>query len=437
MKKTLAVLLAAAMALTVLAGCSATTTQPTGASGETKPSTAANGTKPATAPNGTKPSEATPVTLKIWAPQEDQADANSWLPQMEARFEAAHPEYKMTWINEVGGEDVAKNNVTKDPAAAADVYMYANDMLGDLIACNGLAKLGGSYLEQVRADNSKTLVDTVTAPDGSVYGFPYANNTWFLYYNKDVYTEEDVKSLETMLSKGVVAFPTKNSWYLGAFFFANGAEIFGPNGVEADKGVTFGEDNGAAALNAILEMVASPNYRTDDAGLGNSGLKSGDVAAYFSGAWDYAGLKEALGDKLGAAQLPTAMIGGSAKQLKSFAGSKAVGVNPNSANQKVAMQFAAFMASTEGQKLHYDLRGIVPTIASLANDSTVASDMVAVATINTMTNTSVAQPSIQEMSNWWTPIETLGNNIVNGNVTAENVEQTLTDTLAGINSTGL
>ena len=39
------------------------------------------------------------VTLKVWAPQEDQADANCWLPQIQKAFEAAHPEYVITWDN--------------------------------------------------------------------------------------------------------------------------------------------------------------------------------------------------------------------------------------------------------------------------------------------------------------------------------------------------
>ena len=59
--------------------------------------------------------DVTELTLKVWAPQEDQANADSWLQQMEAKFEEAHPEYKITWINEVCGEDKAKDEVSKDP----------------------------------------------------------------------------------------------------------------------------------------------------------------------------------------------------------------------------------------------------------------------------------------------------------------------------------
>ena len=384
--------------------------------------------------------DVTEVTLKVWAPQEDQADADSWLQQMEAKFEEAHPEYKMTWVNEVCGEDKAKDEVSKDPAAAADVYMFANDQLGDLLACQGIARLGGSYLEQVQNDNGAAMIDSVTGTDGNVYGFPMAANTWFCYYNKDVYTEEDVKSLETMLEKGVVAFPTMNSWYIGSFFFANGGTAFGPAGNDAAAGVVFGEDNGAASLEAILAMVAHPNYRTDDAGLGNSGMKSGEVSAYFSGSWDYDGLKEALGDKLGACQLPTVVINGEAKALKSFAGSKAVGVNPHASEHgamKPAMQFAAFLASAEGQLLRYEVRSAIPVATALAEDPAIAVDPVAVAILDTIANTSVLQPTLPEMSSWWTPMETLGRNIVAGEVTAENGADSLAKTLDVINNSGL
>ena len=381
--------------------------------------------------------DVTEVALKVWAPQEDQANADSWLQQMEAKFEAAHPEYKITWTNEVCGEDRAKDEVSKDPAAAADVYMFANDQLGDLLACQGIARLGGSYLEQVQNDNGAAMIDSVTGTDGNVYGFPMAANTWFCYYNKDVYTEEDVKSLDTMLEKGVVAFPTMNSWYIGSFFFANGATVFGPSGNDAAAGVVFGEDNGAAALDAILTMVSNPNYRTDDAGLGKSGLMSGEVSAYFSGSWDYDNLKEALGDKLGACQLPTVTINGEAKSMKSFAGSKAVGVNPNSKNMKVSMQFAAFLASAEGQLLRYEVRSAIPVATALAEDPAVASDIVAVAILDTIANTSILQPTLPEMGNWWTPMETLGRNIVSGEVTAENGADSLVKTLDVINNGGL
>ena len=48
-----------------------------------------------------------------------------------------------------------------------------------------------------------------------------------MYYDKSVFSEEDVKNLDTMLEKGVVSFPFTNSWYLPAFYVGNGCTLFG------------------------------------------------------------------------------------------------------------------------------------------------------------------------------------------------------------------
>jgi len=377
------------------------------------------------APAADAPAAVEEITLKVWAPQEDQVDENSWLIQVQKKFEEAHPEYKITWDNGVCPEGDAKTMVTADPAAAADVYMFANDQLGALIQAGALAKLGGSYLDQVKADVSATYVNTVTATDGNVYGFPVAPNTWFMYYNKDILSEEDVKSFEACLAKGIVAFELKNSWYLPSFFFAAGGSLFGETGADAAAGVKFGGEAGYAATQAVLDLMANPNFKVDGDGFGNAGLKDGTVAAYFSGSWDYQGLKDALGDKLGAVAAPTVKINGADAQLKAYAGSKAVGVNPNAKNQKAAMQFAAFLASSDSQLLRFQLRNITPAVTALGENADVAASIVAVAESNTMAYASVAQPTIAEMDPVWGPVGTFGTNIADGMVTADNIVESV------------
>ena len=429
MKKLIALLLACVMVLGLVAcGNDAPETTAPNAGGET------------TAPETTAPAasgEAEAITLKVWAPQEDQVDASSWLCQMQAAFEAAHPEYAITWANGVCPEGDAATMVTADPAAAADVYMFANDQLGTLLQANALAKLGGPFLEQVTTDVSATYVNTVTSTDGSVYGFPVAPNTWFMYYNKSILSEEDVKSMEACLAKGIVAFEVKNSWYLPAFFFAAGGKLFGETGTDAAAGVEFGGEIGVNATNAVLDLLANPNFKVDGDGYGNAGLKDGTVAAYFSGSWDYAGLYEALGENLGAVAAPTVMIGGAPAQLKAYAGSKAVGVNPNAQNMKAAMEFAAFLASADSQLLRFQLRNITPAVTALSENADVAASIVATAESDTMAYASVAQPTIAEMNPVWGPIGTYGTNLADGTVTAENVAE-MVDLLDGqLNEGGL
>jgi len=342
---------------------------------------------------------------------------------MQAAFAEAHPEYNITWDNGVCPEGDAATMITADPSAAADVFMYANDQLGTLIQAGALAKLGGSFLEQVQNDVSATYLNTVTSTDGGVYGFPVAPNTWFMYYNKSILSEEDVKSLEACLEKGIVAFEVKDSWYLPAFFFAAGGTLFGETGADAAAGVNFGGEIGYNATKAVLDLMANPNFKVDGDGYGNAGLKDGTVAAYFSGSWDYAGLAEALGENLGAVAAPTVMVNGAPAQLKAYAGSKAVGVNPNAANPKAAMQFAAFLASADSQLLRFQLRNITPAVTALAENADVAASIVAIAESNTMAYASVAQPTIAEMNPVWGPVGTYGTNIADGMVTVDNIQE--------------
>ena len=104
--------------------------------------------------------------------------------------------------------------------------MLANDNIPDLVSAGALSELGGDYLGYVTSTNSDSILASVTYND-SVVAFPFTPNTWFMYYNKKTFTEDDVKSLDTMLTKGKVSFPFDNGWYLNAFYAANGCTIFG------------------------------------------------------------------------------------------------------------------------------------------------------------------------------------------------------------------
>ena len=194
------------------------------------------------------------------------------------------------------------------------------------------------------------------------------------------------------------------------------------------------------ALVMALSLVAcgeqGDSQKGDDSASGDKVVKIG-VFEPTSGQNGGGGKKEILGIEYARSLKPTVTINGEAKSLKAFAGSKVAGVNPNSKNPKVAMQFAAFLASTDGQLLRYQVRSAIPVATALAEDPAIASDIVATAILDTIANTSLLQPSLPEMANWWVPIETLGRNIVAGKVTAENGADSLAQTLDLINNPAL
>ena len=410
-KKALSLFLVTAMAVSMV-GCGSkdadknTEKKDTEAAVETE--------KPATAED-----EAWEGDLTVWSPQEDQ-DTN-WLQDQCEAFAAEHPNWKINFNYGVCAEGEAKDNVTKDVEAAADVYMLANDNIPDLVSAGALSELGGDYLGYVTSTNSDSILASVTYND-SVVAFPFTSNTWFMYYDKSVFSEDDVKNFDTMLEKAgeagkKVSFKLTDSWYIQAFYVANGCTLFG-DGTDTDAGIDFGGDKAAAVTEYLVDLAANPNFLVDADGSGLAGL--GDsVAAVFSGTWDADAVKEKLGDNMGVAALPTVTIDGKEGQMKSFIGSKAIGVNPNAENQQVAMSLAAYLAGEKAQTAHYEMRNILPSNINIS----LADDPIATAVTNVMTDTSIMQPLCKEMGNYWSPAENMGKNIQSGEVTKDNAAE--------------
>ena len=360
------------------------------------------------------------ITLTVWTAAEEQSGQNSWLYKMCMNFAEMHPEYDITWEFVAVSEADARNTIYNNSWDHPDVYMFANDQLGELVEANALAPFTGNVLEQIKQGTSQTMLDTVTY-GGDVYGIPYTGNTWWLYYDKSVFSAEDIKSLETMLEKGKVAFRLDNSWYFGAFYFANGCTMFGPNGNNASKGFDFGGEKAVAVTNYLVDLVKNPNFVCDDGYNGLTGIQAGTIKAFVSGDWEERQVKDALGENFGAAQLPTITIDGEAKQLRAFAGSKAIGVNPNSDNLIASYLLAIYLGSAEGQKLRYEMYGIIPCNTSLAD--VVANDPVALAQMNCLNNTATVQPTIPELGIWWSTATNFANEIISGAVTHKNAAE--------------
>lgn len=364
------------------------------------------------------------VRLMVWSPSEDQSQSSGqWLQTCCERFAEMHPEWDITFVYGVADEASAATAVAQDPEASADVFLYANDTLTTMTDAKALAKFGGKYADELKATNSETLLDSLTL-DGYIYGVPFTTNTWYMYYDKRVFSEEDVKSLDAMLEKGVVSFPFVNSWYLPAFYFGNGCTLFG-DGTQEELGADFGGENAVEVTEYLVDLAANPNFKIDQDGSGLAGLRDGSIHAIFSGSWDAAAVREILGENMGVAALPTYTLNGEEKQMYSYAGSKAIGVNTSTDYMVQAVELAMYLGSAEAQQLHYELRGVIPCNTELNKDPAIAADEVVRAQNDTFDRTSKLQPFVAQMNNCWTPVENMGKAIRNGTVTKENAaEQT-------------
>lgn len=413
-----------------LVGCGSNNNKETSKNDDTQASTEASA----------ESTEAEKVTLTVWGPQEDQAATGDYsdgiLKAMCDSFNEVHPEWDITFKYGVCSEGDAKDVVTKDVAAAADVYMFANDQIPVLVKAGALAQLGGTTVENIEANNDESIINSVKYNDG-YYGVPFTSNTWFMYYDKSKFTEDEVKSLDTMMAKdlgdGVTnfAFPLDNSWYIEAFYYAAGGTLFG-DGTDAAAGCTFNDENGVAATEYLVDLAANSKFSCEKEGSSIAKFQSGSLGAYCTGSWDAQAIKDALGDNFACTNLPAVTINGTEGQMKSFVGTKAIGVNPNCENPQVAVALADYLGGEECQQIRFETREIIPTNKAVAQSDAVLSNAVAQAQTAEIANASAVQPVLDEMANYWTPAETMGKEIVQGDVTKDNAKEKTESMVTGI-----
>ena len=131
--------------------------------------------------------------VKIWV-----ADAIADLTQTQIdRYNAENPDGIVinATIEKVGEGDAA-SNMKQDVEAGADIFCFAQDQLSRLLTAGALAKMGKGATDYINANYDADAVESVLFDDG-LYAYPLtADNGYFMYYDKSVIPDEDVDSLE-------------------------------------------------------------------------------------------------------------------------------------------------------------------------------------------------------------------------------------------------
>lgn len=337
----------------------------------------------------------TQASLVLWGAEDDQA----MLKEMATAFVAENPNCAVEV--RVTGEDKAKDAAMVDLDAAADVFAIAHDQLGALAEA-GAVYPNTIYAEDIAANDSAAALTAATY-DGTVYGYPSSAETYYLYYDKSVFAEADVASLDKMLEVATAAgktvgFDMGNNYFTVAFWFANGCKLFGETGSDV-AGSTFSSKEGVAVAEyiATLKGLGLQNINDGDA---EQAFANGTLAAQITGSWKTDAYVKALGDNYGVAKLPTVKIGGTDKQMISFSGIKLYVVKSNTAYPEEAMKLAAFVTNEANQLKRFNDRKLLPVNLKAAADPAVLKDPTIAAQVN-QSQFSIPMPSVPQMSNFW------------------------------------
>ena len=363
------------------------------------------------------------VTLKIWVPEEEVEITDA----MVKKFDELHDEFNITYEIAVVGIDEAPANLETDADTAADIFYTPSGGVADL-ANKGLLLPIVKDFETIQDELPESALNAVTVDD-ITYAVPFSPNTFFMYYNKDLYTEDEVKSLDTMMAKdlgeGKYNFGSKmtDSWYTEMYFLGNDGTLFGEDGQDPTD-CSFNDANGLAAGEYLIDLAHNPKYIEDIDGVAGSEFKNGNLGAVTSGAWSAPEFREALGDSLGAVALPTATIGGKEVQLSNFVDFKTITVKSNTQYPLAAQQLAVYMGNAESCLTRYQEQGDIPVLESLASSEEIQADFVAAA-LNAQAAKATNQPSIPKMGDYWDPMKALGEGIYYGDVTKANLQEQL------------
>ena len=342
-RRIFAMLLAGVMALGLLAGCGG------GGNNDTANNTPSSGSNTSSdTPSNSSSGEVTDITLKVWCPS-NQIDTGILAQQQEA-FQAEHPEWNLSWDVTAVGEDTCQENVLRDVEAAADVYFFSSDQLPDLVSAGAIAQLGGSTAEMVENNMAPAVVDTAKL-DGKLYAIPFTHNTFFMFYDKTLLGEDDIKTMESIMAADTpdnaynFYFESAGGWKLGAWYYGAGLSVFGPNGSDLSAGVDWNNATGLAVTNYLIDLINNPKCAYDGEIAVSELIADHRLGAWWDGSWNYNLYHDALGDDMGIATIPTFNVDGKDNQLLSFYGSKCIGVNAKSQNPAAAVAFAAFLAT--------------------------------------------------------------------------------------------
>lgn len=387
--------------------------------------------------------------ITVWAPSTQQELVRSLVDD----FLKENPDFNIPVNIGICGENDAYAKMSVDAEASADVYGFANDQLMNLRNAGALARLSSTTVTRLKEENEPQSVDAGKINEEGTdyyYGYPYAaDNGFFLYYDKSVISEEQAKSIDTIIQACgrshhfLFNMNDQPSWYLGSFFYGVGGDYTmtwdgsvlktaGSNFDSKPTGVEY--SYGQIAAQALIDLRAKSNFVSCNDTIIAQELSSGEFGACISGTWNANIIKEKLGENFAVTKCPTfssSITGSTQYQMVPFIGYKLFGVNPYSKHLNEAHQLAAYLSNEAAQTKRFTECGIGPSNVTVQQSSAVQSNE-ALKALWSQKSFAKVQESLPDT--YWTAFDTIGADIYGGKgqSTAEQRDKFVNSLVSGL-----
>lgn len=367
------------------------------------------------------------VELTVWAEEDTFELMNTMIESFKKEYEE-QADFEITLVSQSDGE--TKNTLLGDIHASADVFSLPDDQLLSMVAGGAL-----SPVENVETVKNANLPESIAAAtyNDVLYAYPYtADNGYFLYYDKNYFSDEDVQTLDGIIAAAQSAgkefyMEFDSGWYLYSFFGNTGMEVgLNDDGVTnyCNWNSTDGAIKGSDVAESLLKLTSSPAFVYKEYDSFVSGIQSGNVVAGISGVWNAVAVRETWGEDYGACKLPTYTCAGEQVQMASFTGYKMMGVNAYSKHVGWAHKLAEWFTNEQNQALRLEERNQGPSnINAAASDY--ATQIPAIQAVIEQSQ----YGTLQRIGNtYWGACTDFATEILNGNPSGK-TSQELMDTL--------
>ena len=350
--------------------------------------------------------------ITIWVAQEIVETTKA---QVEA-FNASNTDgIKFNATIEAVSEADAATLMITDVEAGGDLYCFAQDQFARLVQAGALAKLGVAAADFVVTNNAAGVVAAAQSGD-AIYAYPLtADNGYFMYYDKRVVSEDSIESLEAVIAdceaaQKYFAFEMQTSaWYLASFFFGTGCVsewTTDSDGQFISVTDTFNSERGLIAAKGMKKLVDSPYHLSSSSG---AEFDAG-AAVVVTGTWDFITVQNILGENMGVADLPSFEVDGASYHLGSFNGCKLMGVKPQVDAYKAAAlnKLAQYLTGEACQQERFEARAWGPSNIAVQNSEAVQANP-GLAALLAQSPYSIPQGQIH--GSWWDIAKVIGDDV--------------------------
>lgn len=349
------------------------------------------------------------VELVVW---ESSEGPDEFIRQAGAKFTEQNPNITIKYVNVELGDTTTQIALDGPAGVGPDLFAAPHDKLGEMVT-------GGHVLATTNEDtvSSKVLSSCVTALtyDGKMYGYPVSAETYALFYNKDLISEEEVpasfedlkKFCDSYSESGKYPFmmDVGNGYYTIIFTTSDNNLLFGPDGTD-EENTNINSDASVAGMEFFQSLRSSIDVPAADltTAIADGAFSSGNVAMYITGLWNVKPFEDA-GINFGVTTLPS--LPGETTPAKSFSGTRGMFVSAYSDHPEEAAAFGEFLLTEEMQQLRFELTGTLPAI-DVEVDSPYAKGFME------QLNHSFPMPSIPGMGKYWDAMNAASANIWDG-----------------------